>query len=53
LAQANRVENCCVGYFQEIHPPAFRKGTGDFARLYGLLLDGMQNVGDVVIEFSP
>jgi pyruvate,water dikinase len=29
-------------YFQEVQPPAFRKGTSDFARLYGLLLDGMQ-----------
>lgn len=29
-------------YFQETHPPAFRRGTGDFARYYGLLLDGLQ-----------
>jgi len=29
-------------YFQEMHPPAFKKGTNDFARFYGLLLDGLQ-----------
>ncbi len=29
-------------YWQEIHPPAFKKGTGDFARFYGLLMDGVQ-----------
>jgi len=29
-------------YFQETHPPAFRKGTQDFARFYGLLIDGLQ-----------
>ncbi|MGE0006063.1 MAG: PEP-utilizing enzyme [Parvibaculaceae bacterium] len=29
-------------YFQEMHPPAFRKGTGDFARFYGMLIDGIQ-----------
>ncbi len=29
-------------YFQETHPPAFRKGTGDFARFYGMLIDGLQ-----------
>jgi phosphohistidine swiveling domain-containing protein len=31
-------------YFQETHPPAFRKGTADFARFYGTLLDGIQIV---------
>ena len=30
-------------YWQEIHPPAFMKGTNDFARFYGLLIDGLQN----------
>ncbi|HSO46571.1 MAG TPA: hypothetical protein VLQ68_01450, partial [Rhizobiaceae bacterium] len=29
-------------YFQEIHPPAFKRGTNDFARFYGLLIDGLQ-----------
>jgi phosphohistidine swiveling domain-containing protein len=29
-------------YFQETHPPPFKKGTNDFARFYGLLLDGLQ-----------
>jgi pyruvate,water dikinase len=29
-------------YFQETHPPAFKKGTNDFARFYGLLMDGLQ-----------
>src|SRR5437773_2591803 len=29
-------------YFQETHPPAFKKGTKDFARFYGLLIDGIQ-----------
>ena len=29
-------------YFQETHPPPFKKGTNDFARFYGLLMDGLQ-----------
>jgi phosphohistidine swiveling domain-containing protein len=29
-------------YFQEIHPPSFKKGTNDFARFYGMLIDGLQ-----------
>ena len=29
-------------YFQETHPPAFRRGTGDFARYYGMTIDGLQ-----------
>ena len=29
-------------YFQETHPPAFKQGTNDFARFYGLLMDGIQ-----------
>jgi len=29
-------------YFQETHAPAFKKGTNDFARYYGLLIDGLQ-----------
>jgi len=29
-------------YFQETHPPAFRQGTNDFARFYGMLIDGLQ-----------
>src|SRR5215510_7567370 len=28
-------------YWQELHPPAFTKGTNDFARFYGLLIDGL------------
>ena len=30
-------------YWQETHPPAFRKGTNDFAKFYGLLIDGLQS----------
>jgi rifampicin phosphotransferase len=29
-------------YWQETHPPAFKKGTNDFARFYRLLMDGLQ-----------
>src|SRR5262245_16652168 len=29
-------------YFQETHPSALKKGTNDFARFYGLLIDGLQ-----------
>ncbi len=29
-------------YFQATHSPAFRSGTHDFARFYGLLIDGLQ-----------
>jgi len=29
-------------YFQEIHPIPFKRGTNDFARFYGLLIDGLQ-----------
>jgi pyruvate,water dikinase len=29
-------------YFQEIHPGAFKRGTNDFARYYGMLIDGLQ-----------
>jgi len=29
-------------YFQETHPAPFKKGTNDFARFYGLLIDGLQ-----------
>ena len=29
-------------YWQETHPPAFKKGTNDFACFYGLLIDGLQ-----------
>jgi len=29
-------------YFQETHPPALKKGTNNFARFYGLLIDGLQ-----------
>lgn len=29
-------------YYQEIHPPSFKKGTNDFARFYGMLIDGLQ-----------
>jgi phosphohistidine swiveling domain-containing protein len=30
-------------YFQEMHPAAFFKGTNDFARFYGLLIDGLES----------
>jgi len=30
-------------YFQETHPPAFEKGTNNFARFYGLLIDGLHS----------
>src|SRR6266436_6422841 len=29
-------------YSQETHPPPFKRGTNDFARFYGLLIDGLQ-----------
>jgi pyruvate,water dikinase len=29
-------------YWQETHPPAFEKGTNDFARFYGLTIDAIQ-----------
>jgi pyruvate,water dikinase len=29
-------------YFQETHPPGFKRGTNDFAKYYGLLIDGLQ-----------
>ena len=29
-------------YFQEVHPTPFKKGTNDFARFYGMLIDGLQ-----------
>src|SRR5215467_14963900 len=29
-------------YFQEMHPAAFKHGTNDFARFYGMTIDGLQ-----------
>ena len=29
-------------YFQEMHPAPFKQGTNDFARFYGMLIDGLQ-----------
>ena len=29
-------------YYQETHPPAFKTGTNDFARFYGMLIDGLE-----------
>jgi phosphohistidine swiveling domain-containing protein len=29
-------------YFAETHPAAFKQGTNDFARFYGMLIDGLQ-----------
>lgn len=29
-------------YFQETHPAAIKRGTNDFARFYGMLIDGLQ-----------
>ena len=29
-------------YFQETHPPALKRGTNDFARFYGMIIDGLQ-----------
>ncbi len=29
-------------YFQQTHPSAFKRGTNDFSRFYGLLIDGLQ-----------
>ena len=29
-------------YFQETHPAPFRQGTNDFARFYGMIIDGLQ-----------
>jgi pyruvate,water dikinase len=31
-------------YFQDVHPAAFKAGTNDFARYYGMLIDGLQIV---------
>src|SRR5262245_21769585 len=28
-------------YWTEVHPPAFRRGTSEFARGYGMLIDGL------------
>lgn len=30
-------------YWTEIHPEAFKRGTGDFARFYGMLIDGLES----------
>ncbi len=29
-------------YWSSIHPPAFRRGTGEFARSYGMLIDALE-----------
>jgi rifampicin phosphotransferase len=29
-------------YFQETHAAAFKRGTNDFARFYGMTIDGLQ-----------
>ena len=29
-------------YFQDTHPSSFKRGTNDFARFYGMLIDGLQ-----------
>ena len=29
-------------YFQETQPPSFKRGTNDFARFYGMLIDGLE-----------
>ena len=29
-------------YFQDTHPPSIKRGTNDFARFYGMLIDGLQ-----------
>ena len=31
-------------YFQEVHPPFFKRGTNDFARFYGMLIPPL-NIG--------
>ncbi len=31
-------------YWSEVHPAAFKRGTGDFARFYGMLIDSLQMV---------
>jgi len=31
-----------TSYWPEMHPPACKKGTNDFARFYGLLIDGLE-----------
>src|SRR5436190_4272814 len=30
-------------YWTEVHPAAFKRGTGDFARFYGMLMDSLQS----------
>src|SRR5437764_7412558 len=29
-------------YWTEVHPAAFKRGTGDFARVYGMLIDSLE-----------
>ena len=29
-------------YWTEMHPTAFMRGTGEFARSYGMLIDGLE-----------
>src|SRR5438876_1137897 len=29
-------------YWTEVHPAAFKRGTGDFARFYGMLIDSLE-----------
>src|SRR6185436_3956486 len=29
-------------YWTEVHPGAFQRGTGEFARSYGMLIDGLE-----------
>ena len=29
-------------YWAETHPPAFKRGTNDFARFYGMVIDGLE-----------
>ena len=29
-------------YYQETHPAAFKRGTNDFARFYGMIIDGLE-----------
>ncbi|HEY5971909.1 MAG TPA: hypothetical protein VIT22_08040, partial [Pseudoxanthomonas sp.] len=29
-------------YFQDMHPAAYKAGTNEFARFYGMLIDGLQ-----------
>ena len=40
-------------YWTEVHPAAFAKGTADFARFYGMLIDGLADVVRQRLRLQP